>query len=297
MLFLQQKRGISKSKQKKSNLKYKNKSKTLVWFKRTLSTVINKFIRVDSNEGSRHKRGGLSVSFADECGQELEYSYCKDSVRQELRSIYWSDCVKEPPLYSEEEKEEPPLYSEEEKEEPPLYSEEEKEENDLLRAIILLLNPRKRIFEFLHVSYRVDSKTPINDILEQIGEMASDDALKKQSYISLLRNNENGQEELINSVSIQSFNLFNDEMLISVVEGYCRSSMMCMARAIMEKKRIIKALKKMDDKNIPIKELKSSSNNNSNAQTKSDRTQTKSDHIQYRADDVEYSVEYFRKGK
>jgi len=133
-----------------------------------------------------------------------------------------------------------------------LYSEEE---NDWLRAIILLLSPRKKMFEFLHVSYNICDKTSISDILEQLRGIATDEALKEQSYVGLLRNE--GGRELINSVSIQSYYLSKDEMLIAVVEGYHGSSMMRMAKPIMGNKRIMKAVKKAKSKKVSVKRLKS----------------------------------------
>mmetsp|Transcript_7847 Transcript_7847/g.9006 ORF Transcript_7847/g.9006 Transcript_7847/m.9006 type:complete len:477 (-) Transcript_7847:191-1621(-) len=139
-----------------------------------------------------------------------------------------------------------------------LYSEEE---NDWLRAIILLLSPRKKMFEFLHVSYNICDKTSISDVLEQLGGIATDEALKEQSYVGLLRNE--GGRELINSVSIQSYYLSKDEMLIAVVEGYHGSSMMRMAKPIMENKRIMKAVKKAKSKKVSVKRLRSLPKKNS----------------------------------
>lgn len=118
-----------------------------------------------------------------------------------------------------------------------LYSEEE---NDWVRTIILLLSPRKKMFEFLHVAYNVCDKTSISDVLKQLPNIATDSALKEQRYVGLLR--KEGERELINTVSIQSYGLSKDEILIAVVSEHHGKAILRMAKPLLENQRIMKAV-------------------------------------------------------
>mmetsp|Transcript_25590 Transcript_25590/g.37802 ORF Transcript_25590/g.37802 Transcript_25590/m.37802 type:complete len:478 (-) Transcript_25590:742-2175(-) len=133
-----------------------------------------------------------------------------------------------------------------------LYSEEE---NDWVRTIILLLSPRQKMFEFLHVSYNVCDKTSIADILEQLPDLATDSALKEQRYVGLLR--QEGERELINTVSIQSYGLCKDEIIVAVVAGHHGKAIMRMAKPLLENKRIVKAVKRAKNKKVSVQKLHS----------------------------------------
>lgn len=133
-----------------------------------------------------------------------------------------------------------------------LYSEEE---NDWVRAIVLLLSPRKKMFEFLHVSYNVCDKTSITDVLEQLPGIATDTALKEQHYVGLIR--QEGERELINTVSIQSYGLSKDEILIAVVAGHHGKAMARMAKPLLDNKKIMKAVKRAKSKKVSIQKLQS----------------------------------------
>lgn len=121
-----------------------------------------------------------------------------------------------------------------------MYSEEE---NDWIRAIILLLSPKKRKFEFLHVSYNIYDKTTVGEVLNQLPDIATDEALKEQSYVGLVR--KEGERELINTVSLQSYYMKKNEILIGVVEGHYGKSMLRMAKPLFLDKKIMKAVRSM----------------------------------------------------
>lgn len=119
-----------------------------------------------------------------------------------------------------------------------MYSEEE---NDWMRAIVLLLSPKKKKFEFLHISYNLLERTSIKDILMQLPEISTDEALKEQRYVGLIRRK--GGRELINTVSIQSYYLEKNEVLVGVVEGHHGKAISRMAEPLLANKKIMRAVR------------------------------------------------------
>jgi hypothetical protein len=123
---------------------------------------------------------------------------------------------------------------------PTMYS---VEENDWVRLIILLLCPRKKMFEFLHVSYNIYDKTNIGDIVKQLPTIATDEALKCQRYVGLVRRD--GERELINSVCIQSYKMKRKEMLIAVVDGFVGKSILRLAKPLLADKKMVKMVSRL----------------------------------------------------
>jgi hypothetical protein len=123
-----------------------------------------------------------------------------------------------------------------------MYSEEE---NDWARAIVLLLSPKKKKFEFLHVSYNLYDKTSVLDVLNQLPEIATDEALKEQKYVGLVR--KDGGRELINTVSIQSYYLKKNEILVAVVHDHYGKAMLRMAKPLLDNRKIMKAVRVFEE--------------------------------------------------
>lgn len=111
-----------------------------------------------------------------------------------------------------------------------------------IRAIVLLLNSKKRKFEFIHVSYNMEERTSIADILKQLPNMATDDDLKSQGYTGLCRTTEFGRE-LINTVSIQGYDLQRDEILVAIMKGVSGKSQLNIAQPLLENKKILRAVR------------------------------------------------------
>lgn len=109
------------------------------------------------------------------------------------------------------------------------------------RAIVLLLNNKKRKFEFIHVSYNIQERNPIADIVQQIPGMATDEDLKHQEYMALCRTTEFGRE-LINTIAIQGYNLQRDEILVAVVKGVSGNTQLTTAMPLLENKSILRAV-------------------------------------------------------
>lgn len=118
-----------------------------------------------------------------------------------------------------------------------MYSEEDL---DWTRTIVLLLSPKKKKFEFLHISYNHFEKNPITTVLQQLPTMATDKAMQQQNYTGLIR--AEACRELINTVAIQSYDLKKDELLVAVVEGVYGKRLMKMAKPLIENKKIIRAV-------------------------------------------------------
>ena len=109
------------------------------------------------------------------------------------------------------------------------------------RAIVLLLNTKKRKFEFIHVSYNIEERNTIADIVRQIPGMATDEHLRHQEYTALCRTTEFGRE-LINTIAIQGYDLHRDEILVAVVKGVSGNTQLTTAKPLLENKSILRAV-------------------------------------------------------
>ena len=118
-----------------------------------------------------------------------------------------------------------------------MYSEDDL---DWVRCIILLLSPKKKKFEFIHISYNQYDKSTIASILDQLPGLATDPALKAQEYAGLIR--AEACRELINTVPVQSYHLKRDELLVAVIKGVYGKTLMKMAKPLIENKKILRAV-------------------------------------------------------
>ena len=109
------------------------------------------------------------------------------------------------------------------------------------RAIILLMNPRKKKFEFMHVSYHPFEKLSISDVLRYLPDVASHESLKDQAYVGLCRV-ATGGKELINTVSIQGYELDKDEILVAILQGMSAKSVMNIANPLLSNRKVLKAV-------------------------------------------------------
>lgn len=116
------------------------------------------------------------------------------------------------------------------------------------RLIILLLSPAHRKYEFICCEYKLDTtevsksrcKITVKDVLEQIPRLASHELMKKQTYVALCRRD---NTELINALSIQSFELNNFEMLWAVPKHHHSKQLAPMVSCVLANKGLLKALK------------------------------------------------------
>jgi len=140
------------------------------------------------------------------------------------------------------------------------YSEEDLQ---TLRTIVLLMSPKQRKFEFIHLSYGMGEKTIVGDIIKQIPAFATDTTLAKQTYVGLCRPKESGRE-LINTVSIQGYFLSRDEVLVAVAREYSAKALLKMAKPLLENKKILRAVKKAKANGLAVQKLKATNNESKN---------------------------------
>jgi hypothetical protein len=87
-----------------------------------------------------------------------------------------------------------------------------------MRIIVLLLNPKKKQFEFLHLTTPRDDRTHLSEAIKLFPDLASDSSFTKQKYVGLCRPTKGGQE-LINSLCVQDYDLDRDEILVAIPSG------------------------------------------------------------------------------
>ena len=117
--------------------------------------------------------------------------------------------------------------------------EEDYEDLDWTRIIVLLLSPKKRKFEFIHLSYNVAERTPLSDALQQFPSMATDPSLTNQKYVGLCRPSKNGQE-LINSLSLQDYVFEKDEILLAILAGMKAKQLVDMSAPLLANKTVLR---------------------------------------------------------
>lgn len=100
-------------------------------------------------------------------------------------------------------------------------TERDKDEDEHLyhmRFIVLLLNPKKKQFEFLHLTTPREERTHLSQVIALLSHLASDPSFTKQKYAGLCRPLKDGQE-LINSLCLQDYDLDRDEILVAIPSG------------------------------------------------------------------------------
>ena len=110
------------------------------------------------------------------------------------------------------------------------------------RVVVLLLKPEVRKFEFIHAEYRLNSRTSVSNLLEQLPGMASNEILTAQRYSSLFRSREGCSEELIGALSLQDCCLDKNEVIIGVMGGYSGQDIVNCALPLIYNDKISKAV-------------------------------------------------------
>lgn len=111
------------------------------------------------------------------------------------------------------------------------------------RILILLLLPEQKKYEFVHCEYSTQSTLTVSEVLKQVPALALDVQIKKQHYSRLCR--AAGGTELINALSLQSYDLFSDEILVAVLQGYTGKAMHEMAKALIDNEIILRAVSEL----------------------------------------------------
>ena len=99
----------------------------------------------------------------------------------------------------------------------------------------------------MHAEYCAESHLTVSALLKQLPGLASDPLIQQQNYSRLCK--AAGGTELINALSIQSYKLSSDEILVAVLEGYTGKAMHEMAKALVENEKILSAVSVIDSIN------------------------------------------------
>jgi hypothetical protein len=110
------------------------------------------------------------------------------------------------------------------------------------RVIVLLLSPKQKRFEFLHVQYGWEERTQLSEAFKQFPCMASDPCFTKQHYIGLCRPWRGGQE-LINSLAIQDYDMGQDELLVAIPSGMRSKHILKLSRPLLANRTVLKTVR------------------------------------------------------
>ena len=125
------------------------------------------------------------------------------------------------------------------------------------RVLILLLLPKKQLFEFVGLEYSMTScqedkengqsiSISIGKILRELPQLATDPIVSKERYVALLRADEksgcNACSPLADSASIQSCNLGDDEVLLAVPSTGSPEVTLESAKTILQNKKLLRSV-------------------------------------------------------
>jgi hypothetical protein len=119
---------------------------------------------------------------------------------------------------------------------------EEAEAIDGNRVIVLLLSPKRKRFEFLHVQYGWEERTQLSEAFKQFPYMASDPCFTKQHYVGMCRPWRGGQE-LINSLAIQDYDMGQDELLVAIPFGMKSKHIMKLSQPLITNRNVLKTVR------------------------------------------------------
>lgn len=108
-----------------------------------------------------------------------------------------------------------------------------------MRIIVLLLNPKKKQFEFLHLTTPREERTHILQAVRLFPDLASDGSFHKQKYMGLCRPMKDGQE-LINSLCLQDYDLDRDEILVAIPSGMKGKEIVTISQPLLQDRTVQK---------------------------------------------------------
>ena len=108
------------------------------------------------------------------------------------------------------------------------------------RIVILLLDLNERLFEFVQCEFDTDNRLTISDALKQLPSFASIEFLAQQRYRTLCR----PDEEMINMLPLQNYHIREGEILVASNRENRPKDVMAAARALLEQKKLVRAVHK-----------------------------------------------------
>ena len=89
------------------------------------------------------------------------------------------------------------------------------EQEAFLRILILLLDPKSKKFEFLHVEIDTSKRLTVSDTLKQLPLLSTNEILSKLEYSVLCMN----QTEFIKILPLEHYNLIDGDVLLAIPKG------------------------------------------------------------------------------
>lgn len=108
-----------------------------------------------------------------------------------------------------------------------------------MRFIVLLLNPKKKQFEFLHLSAPRADRTHLAEAIKLFPDLASEQSFAKQKYAGLCRPSKDGQE-LINSLCLQDYDLERDEITVAIPSGMKGKQILSISKPLLKDRNVHK---------------------------------------------------------
>jgi hypothetical protein len=128
------------------------------------------------------------------------------------------------------------------------------------RVLVLLLLPKLYAYEFVALEYDTtmdDSERSIvrvSQILKELPSLASDPNMSKQKFVRLIRMDPSRNDdesatgiEMINALSIQSYNLNNDEILLAVPSETSKLQVLESSRQVVSNPKLMKAVSSVNE--------------------------------------------------
>jgi hypothetical protein len=125
----------------------------------------------------------------------------------------------------------------------------------LRRAVVLLLSPPDRKFEFLNIEYPLDDTTTVQVVLDQIPKLASNPVFRHLTFSSVARTCKN--EKLDNKVLMGECELADNELLLGILTGYPVTQIGAFAVPLLLNGDIIKAVGRAKRSGKGLKTVKS----------------------------------------
>jgi hypothetical protein len=128
------------------------------------------------------------------------------------------------------------------------------------RVLVLLLLPKLYAYEFVALEYDTTMEDPersivrVSQILKELPSLASDPNMSKQEFVRLIRMDASRNDdesatgiELINALSIQSYNLNNDEILLAVPSETSKLQVLESSRQVVSNPKLMKAVSRVNE--------------------------------------------------
>lgn len=110
----------------------------------------------------------------------------------------------------------------------------------MVRVVILLLNPDRKKFEFIHCEIDTEERLPVKAVLEQLPSLATNRSLQRKRYGSLCRNG----MELLNTMAITEYGLRDGEILLAVPRKRSPKAAMAAATQLLSDRAMVRGIRK-----------------------------------------------------